>query len=270
MPVSGFSAPSALYAPFTPAVPVSGSSTPSVPSAPMSGSSTLSTLSVLVVSISESFAPSALSTPSVLFMSALSVFGSFAPSTPSVLSAPTVPVFEFSTLSALSVPFIPFPHIPTLGRQRLIELNRKKMRAASKELAPVYTFQISSNQLSFSPLLSLFSSVLFPFICIGKKRLFDKAFDINSRLLARDHTRKELDLSFADCHCPAAVKANRVWQRKLLNSKLVYMVETIPLAVAIFWDPNFLPCTRHILNLAKKLGLKMKNLRADIIKKQIG
>ncbi len=48
------------------------------------------------------------------------------------------------------------------------------------------------------------------------------------------------------------------------------MVEAIPLAAAIFWDPNFTLCTRHTLNLAKKLGLKTKNLRADIVKERIG
>ncbi len=48
------------------------------------------------------------------------------------------------------------------------------------------------------------------------------------------------------------------------------MVEAIPLAAAIFWDPNFLLYTRHTLNLTKKLGLKTKNLRADIVKEQIG
>ncbi len=48
------------------------------------------------------------------------------------------------------------------------------------------------------------------------------------------------------------------------------MVETISLATAIFWDPgNFVPCTWHTLNLAKKLGLKTKNLKADIVKERI-
>ena len=48
------------------------------------------------------------------------------------------------------------------------------------------------------------------------------------------------------------------------------MDEAIPLAAAIFWDPNFLLCPRYTLNLAKKLGLKTKNLKADIVKKRIG
>ncbi len=48
------------------------------------------------------------------------------------------------------------------------------------------------------------------------------------------------------------------------------MVEAIPLAAAIFWDPNFTPCTEHTLNLAKKLGLKTKNLRANMVKERIG
>ncbi len=48
------------------------------------------------------------------------------------------------------------------------------------------------------------------------------------------------------------------------------MVEPILLVTAIFWDPgNFVPYARHILNLAKKLGLKTKNLKTDILKEQI-
>ena len=48
------------------------------------------------------------------------------------------------------------------------------------------------------------------------------------------------------------------------------MVEAIPLATAIFWDPNFALCPRHILNLARKLGLKTKKLKAEVINKRIG
>ncbi len=48
------------------------------------------------------------------------------------------------------------------------------------------------------------------------------------------------------------------------------MVEAIPLAAALFWDPNFLLCPRHTLNLAKKLGLKTKGLKVDVVKERIG
>ncbi len=55
-----------------------------------------------------------------------------------------------------------------------------------------------------------------------------------------------------------------------MNSKAVCMVEAIPLAAAIFWDPNFLLCPKHTLKLVKKLGLKTKNLKAEIVKERIG
>lgn len=113
------------------------------------------------------------------------------------------------------------------------------------------------------------SPVFFP-SSRGKKRSFEKAFDINCRLLARDRNAEEVDLSFAGCQCPPAVKANREWQQELLNPKPVCMVEAIPLAATIFWDPNLLLCPRHTLNLAKKLGLKTKNPKADIVKERIG
>ncbi len=46
-------------------------------------------------------------------------------------------------------------------------------------------------------------------------------------------------------------------------------MEVIPLAAAIFWDPYFLLCPKHTLKLAKKLGLKTKNLKAEIVKERI-
>ena len=48
------------------------------------------------------------------------------------------------------------------------------------------------------------------------------------------------------------------------------MVEAILLAIAFFRDPNFLLYPRHTLNLAKKLGLKIKSLKVNLIKEQIG
>ncbi len=66
------------------------------------------------------------------------------------------------------------------------------------------------------------------------------------------------------------MKANRLWQRELLDQKFVGIIKAIPLAIAIFWYPsNFVPCVWHTLNLAKKLGLKTKNLKTDIVKEQI-
>ncbi len=42
-----------------------------------------------------------------------------------------------------------------------------------------------------------------------------------------------------------------------------------PTGAAIFWDPNFLLCPKYTLKLAKKLGLKTKNLKAEIVKERI-
>ena len=47
------------------------------------------------------------------------------------------------------------------------------------------------------------------------------------------------------------------------------MMEVIPLVAAIFLDPNLLLCLKHTLKLTKKLGLKMKNLKTEIVKKRI-
>ncbi len=48
------------------------------------------------------------------------------------------------------------------------------------------------------------------------------------------------------------------------------MVKAIPLAAALFWEPNFLLCPRHTLNLTKKLGLKIRSLKFDVVKERIG
>ncbi len=189
--LTGSSASSALSAPSAPAVPVSRSSAPSAPPAP----------SAPFVSGSGSSTLSALPTPSA---PVVPVSGS---STPSVPSGLAVPVSGSFTPSAL---FASFLQTPTLRKQRLIKLNGRKMRATSEELAPVYTRQLSSGQLLSSPLLFSSRPVLSPTSRIGEKQSFDKAFDINSRPLVKDHTGEEVDLSFADCHCLIAVKANKV------------------------------------------------------------
>lgn len=119
----------------------------------------------------------------------------FAPSTFGFAFAMSV----FSAFSTLAIPLSPYR--PTLGRRRLIVLDRRKIGATSKELTPVYTCQLPSNK---HPSLLLFLST-----CISKKQPFDKAFNINSWSLAKDYTRKEVDLSFAGCQGPSAVKANR-------------------------------------------------------------
>lgn len=65
------------------------------------------------------------------------------------------------------------------------------------------------------------------------KRTFDRTF-INFRLLAGNHTREEIDQSFAECGCPALVKLNRLWLLKLLDLNPVCIMEAIPLATIIF------------------------------------
>lgn len=92
------------------------------------------------------------------------------------------------------------------------------------------------------------------------------AFNLNYWPLANDHTGKNVDLSFACCHCSLAIKANRSWQQELLDQKPVCMIKGILLAAAIFWDPNFVFCTRRTLKLIKKLGFKTKNIKNNLVK----
>lgn len=92
---------------------------------------------------------------------------------------------------------------------------------------------------------------------------------MNSWPLTKDHNGKGVDLCFTGYHYLASVKANKRWQLEQLNPKPVCMVEVIPLAAAIFWHSNFLSYTRQTFNLAKKLILKTKNLRVNIVKKRI-
>ena len=136
----------------------------------------------------------------------------------------------------------------------------------AEELAPTSLLPLPS--INIKRLSFVSSLVLFP---SGRsvKRSFDKAFDLDCRPLASDCFGKKVDLSFAGCQCPQAVKANKAWQLELLNSKTVYMVEAIPLAAAIFWDPNFALWPRHTLNLARKLGLKTKRLKAELVNERI-
>ena len=47
------------------------------------------------------------------------------------------------------------------------------------------------------------------------------------------------------------------------------MIEVIPLAAAIFWDCNFMLCLKHTLNLARKLELKTKRLKVEMVNEQI-
>ena len=119
---------------------------------------------------------------------------------------------------------------------------------------------------TFSPNASLILP-LFPPSGIGERKL-DKTF-INTQPLANNHPEEEVDLSFAGCRCSPEVKLNKPWQKELLEWRPACIVETIPLVVAIFWNTNFMPCPRHTLNLAKKMGRKTKNLPSALVKERI-
>ena len=152
----------------------------------------------------------------------------------------------FSIFFLLTLPWL-FPHTPIPGRQILIKWNQKmKIAFLLKELAPTPLLLLPSINIK-RPSLVLFL-VFFPFIC-GIKYLFAKPFDFNCWLLVNDCSRKEVDPSFASCQYLQAIKANKTWQLELLNSKIVYMIELILLAIAIFWDLSFTLCPRHTLNL---------------------
>lgn len=47
------------------------------------------------------------------------------------------------------------------------------------------------------------------------------------------------------------------------------MIEIISLVMPIFWDCIFVLCPWNTLNLVKKLGLKIKNFKSDIVKECI-
>lgn len=182
MLMSEFFAPSAQYAP---AVPVFGFFFPFALFA-------LSILSLPIVSMSMFSVPSTLSALSILF-------------------ALIIPVFRSSAPFMLSVLLILFLYTPIPGRQKLIELNGKKMRANSEKLALVYIRQLSSDQLYSSLFFPPSSFVFFSTSRICEKQSFDKAFNINNWPLAKNYTRKKLDISFVGYYCLAAVKANKAW-----------------------------------------------------------
>ncbi len=287
LPVPGSSAPPS---PSASGVRVPGSSAPSASSAPVPGSSTPPSPSGRLPVPGSSAAPpgssapppgsSAPPSPSA---SGVRVPGSSAPSASGVpvpgSSAPSSPFGCLpmpgssapSPSGCLPVPGSspPFPNwsspqTPTLvpGKRRLGQWDRIIKRASSEEALPTFARLLPPMERPSPP--------LFPSNSPGEKRLFDKAFNLDSRPLADDRTGEEVDLSFAGYQCPPAVKANRLWQQELLDRKLVCIVEAIPLAMAIFWDlGNFVLCARHTLNLAKKLGLKTKNLKTVIVKERI-
>ena len=241
-------------------------------------SSALPSASAVSVPVPGSSAP-----PSVSSVSGVSVPvpGSSAP--PSVSGVPVpVPGSSPPPFPTWSDPQTPTP-VP--GRQRLSQWSGILKKASSEE-APTTCAPLFPPSQRPSPLL-------FPSSDIGEKRPFDKALNIecrpladdhagkdvsqrkfdktfiNTRPLADNHAEEEVDLSFAGCGCSPGVKLNRPWQIELLERRPACIVEIILLAAAIFWDPNFVPYPRHTLNLAKKMGLKTRNLSSTLVKERI-
>ena len=269
VPIPGSSAPTSA------SVPVPGSSA-AVPrsSAPTSASVPMPGLSAAVPKLSATVLGSSVAIPE----SSATMPGSSTPSSASIPmpgsstsippSAPMLPGSSPLPFPTLSLPKTPTPDLAA-GRRRLDDTisgwSGRSKKAFSEELCSGRIKRAASEE-AFSPRAPLFLP-LFPSSGIGEKKL-DKIF-INTRPLADNHAEEEVDLSFAMCGCPPTVKLNRPWQIELLERRPAYIVETILLAAAIFWDPNFVPCPHHMLNLATKLGLKTKNLPSALVKERI-
>ena len=282
-----------------PAVPVLVSALPS-PSASASASASVFIVSVLASSALPSASGVSVLVPgsSALLSSTLPSASSMsvpvpelsAPSSVSSVSGVSVPVRRLSAPPSMSVVLVPEPGLsppplPTwsdpqipmslLGRQKLSQWSGILKRASSEEAPTTCAILFLPSEFP--------SPLLFPSSGIGKKQLFDKAFNINCRPLANDnagkdvgqrkfdktfintwpladyHAEEEVDLSFIGCGCFLGVKLNKPWQIELLERRPACIIKTIPLAAAIFWDPNFVPCSRPTLNLAKKWASKQEN-----------
>lgn len=224
-----------LSAPFASAVLVPGLSTPSAPAVPMPRLSTPSASVMLVPGLSTPF-PSAMPMPGlsapfafaislprlfVLSLSAMPVPRLFALSASAVPmpglftpSLSTVPMSDSSAPSAFAVP-VPLlsslfpiwlsPRIPTPipKKQRLGQWDQIMKRASFKKVASTFISLLPPVERRFLSLL--------PFSSIGEKQSFDMAFNFDCQQLANDYTRDNVDLSFACCQCPTAVKANKPW-----------------------------------------------------------
>ena len=149
---------------------------------------------------------------------------------PSILVLPCLSSVLFLTLYS---PKTPTPNL-TAGRRKLDDTDSgwsgRSKRASLQEL---YSGRIKRAALEEAFLLKapLFL-LLFPFSDISKGKP-NKTF-INTRPLANNHAKKGIDLSFAVCGYPLAVKLNRSWQKELLERRLTYIIETILLVAAIF------------------------------------
>ncbi len=97
-----------------------------------------------------------------------------------LLFASVVHIFGLSAFFVLVVILIP-------RKQKLLELNQKEKKLISKNLILAFI----SLFLSIKPLL------LFLTRYIGQKQLFNKVFDINFWILAKNQFGKEVNLSFS-------------------------------------------------------------------------
>ena len=221
--------------------------------------------------------------PSVLSVFAVSVSVPRLSVLLSVSGVP-VPLLELSSLPFFIWSFLQTP-TPVPERQRLGHWSGILKKTSSEEAPTTFASLFLPSECP--------SPLLFPSSGIGEKRPFDKAFNIDCQPLAdnyvgkdvgkrkfdktfistwpltNNHVKKEVDLRFAGCRCSLGAKLNRPWQIELLEQRSACIVETISLAAVIFWDPNFMPCLRHTLNLAKKMGLKTRNLSSALVKERI-
>ena len=184
------------------------------------------------LSVLESLAPPFVSCVPVPGLSALpsmsSLFGVsvLVPGSSALPSLSGVPVPR-PELSPLSFPILSFPQTltPVPGRQKLGQWSRTLKRASYKEAPTIFAPLFPPSEPP--------SLLFFPSSDIGKKRSFDKAFNIdywpltddhagenvgkrkfdktfiNTRLLAVNHAEKEVDLSFAGCGYLPTIKLNR-------------------------------------------------------------
>lgn len=88
-----------------------------------------------------------------------------------------------------------------LERQKLGQQSGIIKRASSKETSTTF--------IPLFPPSKYPSAFFFLFSNIGKKRLFNKVFNIDYWLLADYYTKKDVDLNFANYQCSSTVKANR-------------------------------------------------------------
>ena len=154
----------------------------------------------------------------------------------SALVFPSMPVLPRSSTLFFPTLSLPKTSTPNLAAERrrlddtISRWSKRSKRIFSEELCSGRIKRGASKE-AFSPKAPLFLP-LFPSSSIGKRKL-DKTF-INTRPLADNYVKEEVDLSFVMYEYPPAIKLNKSWQIELLEQRPAYIVVTIPLAMAIF------------------------------------